>query len=186
MWSVTSLWYHFILFFIDHYNIIFLFLSMMSYLIIYLQYSTIFYHSVLILCYYCTIYSHSFIMGSFLGLFCPLLIVSSTYTNNTQDVYTLGPYDLKYQAQLLQLSDSSLNLLARVSSTNLKWVFFLTSSSLYCCLCIWLELAITISIWCEIMRYGIIDKNRIWCHNNQQRMVWNDTIMMLKQPNKAS
>ena len=46
-------------------------------------------------------------MGSFLGLFCPLLIVSSTYTNNTQDVYTLGPYDLKYQAQLLQLSDSS-------------------------------------------------------------------------------
>ena len=49
-----------------------------------------------ILYYYCTICSLSFIMGSFLELFCPLLIVSSTCTNNTLDVYKLGPYDLKY------------------------------------------------------------------------------------------
>ena len=42
--------------------------------------------------------------------------------------------------QLLQSSDSSLNLLARVSST--KWVFSLTGSSLHCCLCTWSELAI--------------------------------------------
>ena len=47
-------------------------------------------------------------MSSFLGLFCPLLIVSSTHTNNTLDVYKLGPYDPKYKSsQLLQLSDSS-------------------------------------------------------------------------------
>ena len=56
------------------------------------------YHSDLILCYYCTICSLPFIMGSFLGLFCPLLIVLSTHTNNTLDVYKLGTYDLKYQA----------------------------------------------------------------------------------------
>ena len=47
-------------------------------------------------------------MGSFLGLFCPLLIVSSTRTNNTLDVYKLGPYDLRIlSSQLLQSSDSS-------------------------------------------------------------------------------
>ena len=32
-------------------------------------------------------------MGSFLGLFRPLLIVSSTHTNNTLDVFKLDPYD---------------------------------------------------------------------------------------------
>ena len=31
-----------------------------------------------------------------LGLFRPLLIVLSTCTKNTLNVYTLGPYDLKY------------------------------------------------------------------------------------------
>ena len=47
-------------------------------------------------------------MGSFLGLFHPLLIVSSTGTNNTLDVYKLDPYDPKIlSSQLLQLSDSS-------------------------------------------------------------------------------
>ena len=37
-------------------------------------------------------------MGSFLELFSSLLIVSSTHTNNTLDVYNLGPYDPKYWA----------------------------------------------------------------------------------------
>ena len=97
--SVTPLWYHFIPFFGDHYDIIFY--SYQWYHIslsrtIYLQSSAITYHSDLILCYYCTICSLSFIMGSFLGLFRPLLIVSSTRTNNTLDVYKLGPYDPKY------------------------------------------------------------------------------------------
>ena len=63
---------------------------------IYLQSTAILHHSLLILGYYCIICSHSFIMGSFLGLFCPLLIVTFTSTNNTLDVYILGPYDLKY------------------------------------------------------------------------------------------
>ena len=69
-----------------------------SHHILYLQSSVITYHSDLILCYYCTICSLSFIMSSFLGLFRPLLIVSSTCTNNTLDVYKLGPYDPKYKA----------------------------------------------------------------------------------------
>ena len=62
----------------------------------YIQSSAIIYHSDLILCYYCTICSLSFIMGSVLELFHALLIVSSTCTNITLDVYKLGPYDLKY------------------------------------------------------------------------------------------
>ena len=97
--SVTSLWYHFIPFFGDHYDIIFYSYQWCHISLsctIYLQSSVITYHSDLILCYYCTICSLPFIMGSFLGLFRPLLIVSSTHTNNTLDVYKLGPYDPKY------------------------------------------------------------------------------------------
>ena len=97
--SVTPLWYHFISSFADHYDIIFYsywwcHISLSH--TIYLQSSVIPYYSDLILCYYCTICSLSFIMGSLLGLFHPLLIVSSTHTNNTLDVFKLGPYDLKY------------------------------------------------------------------------------------------
>ena len=90
--SVTPLWYQFIPFFGDHYDIIFYSYQWCHILLsctIYLQSSAISYHSVLILCYYCTICSHSFIMGSFLRLVCPLLIVSSTCTNNTLDVFII-------------------------------------------------------------------------------------------------
>ena len=99
--SVTPLWYHLIPFFGDHYNIIFYSYQWCHISLsctIYLQSSVITYHSDLILCYYCTICSLPFNMGSFLGLFCPLLIVSSTWTNNTLDVYKLDPYDPKYEA----------------------------------------------------------------------------------------
>ena len=67
-------------------------ISHYTYHTIYFQSTAILHHSVHILSHYCTIP----IMGSFLGLFHPLLIISSTYTNNTLNVYTLGPYDLKY------------------------------------------------------------------------------------------
>ena len=80
-------------------------ISHYTYHTIYFQSTAILHHSVHILSHYCTIP----IMGSFLGLFHPLLIISSTHTNNTLNVYTLGPYDLKYilSSKLLQLSDSS-------------------------------------------------------------------------------
>ena len=97
--SVTPLWYHFIPSFADHYNIIFYsywWCHISLSCTIYLQSGAITYHSDLILCYYCTICSLPFIMGSFLGLFHPLLIVSSTCTNNTLDVFKLDPYDPKY------------------------------------------------------------------------------------------
>ena len=61
--SVTPLWYHFIPFFGDHYNIIFYSYSWCHTLLsctIYLQSSMITYHSDLILCYYSTIHMFSF------------------------------------------------------------------------------------------------------------------------------
>ena len=114
-----------------------LFLLMMSYFII-------LYHILTIWCNYLPFWSHivlllhnmfsSFHHGLFPGTLSPI-------TNSF--IHSYKQYKKK-SSQLLQSSDSSLNLLARVSST--KWVFSLTGSSLHCCLYTWLELAIPICI----------------------------------------
>ena len=119
--SVTPLWYHFIPSFADHYNIIFYSYwwchTSLSQTIHILQSSVITYHSDLILCYYCIICSLSFIMGTFLGLFHPLLIVSSTCTKNTLDIQAGSLWPKILSSQHLQSSDSSLNLLARLTGS---------------------------------------------------------------------
>ena len=94
---------------------------------IYLQSTAIPHHSVFVLWNYCTRCSHSFIMGSFLELFTllkdihPLIQTTLWMYLSCILVFIINFFNL-------HSSDSSLNLLARLWTTN--WVFSLTGSSL--------------------------------------------------------